>query len=97
MSAATIFVFILCMAVALPTFGFWYLFRKRRWRIWAAMVGGQIVVLPAVLYVGLKESAQRPLDPDPYNAAVAVIIISCLLSLLIATVLHWLLQDQSSS
>ncbi|MBW0006184.1 MAG: hypothetical protein JO335_00565 [Sphingomonas sp.] len=71
-------VIIFIVAVILPSFGLWWLFRKRGLRLPAAVVGGQLLVLPVMLWIAWHEAT--PADHDAWGAVAGVAIAGLLIS-----------------
>jgi len=85
-------VILFLLAVILPSFGFWWLFRKRFFRLPAAVVGGQLIVMPAMLWIAWHEAT--PADSDAWAALAGVTVAGLVIALvLIVVVERWTGKD----
>ena len=87
---AVILIFIL--AVILPTVGLWWLFRNRALRLAASIAGGQLLVTPAMVWIGWHEAT--PEDHDAWMALTGVVIAAIVISLIsLVVVERWTGRD----
>ena len=74
--AALIPIFI--AAVILPSFGLWWLFRNRASRLPAAVIGGQLLVTPAMVWIAWHEAT--PDDNDAWAALAGVVVAALVIT-----------------
>ena len=87
---AVIIIFIL--AVVLPSLGLWWLFRNGGLRLPAAIVGGQLVVTPAMVWIAWHEAT--PADNDAWMALVGAAVAALLISVIwLVVVERWTGKD----
>ena len=88
--AAVILIFV--AAVILPSVGLWWLFRKRPFRLPAAVVGGQLFVTPAMAWIAWHEAT--PEDHDAWMALTGVAIAAFVISVIALIVIErWTGRD----
>ena len=81
---AVIILFVL--AVILPSLGLWWPFRRRALRLPAAIVGGQLIVLPAMVWIAWHEAT--PADNDAWVALAGVAIAALVISIISLVVIE---------
>jgi hypothetical protein len=88
--AGLILIFI--AAVILPSVGLWLLFKDNDGRLPAAVVGGQLLVTPAMIWIAWREAT--PDDHDAWAAVAGVAIAALVISAIwIVIIERWTGRD----
>jgi len=85
-------VMIFVLAVVVPSAASWWLFRNRGLRLVAAALGGQLIVLPAMMWIAWHEAT--PADSDVWAALAGVAVAALVISfVLLVVVERWTGKD----